>query len=41
MSWGGLEREGKREKVPSRLRAVSVEWGADLELTKPGDHDLS
>ena len=32
-SWGGAEREGERERVSSRPRAVSTEPDAGLELT--------
>ena len=30
---GGAEREGERERIPSKLRAISVEPDAGLELT--------
>ena len=35
MSRGGTEREGEKERIPSRLRAVSTEPDVELELTKP------
>ena len=43
MSWGGdRERRGVTDsKAGSRLRAVSTEPDAGLELTKLQDHDLS
>ena len=34
MSWGGAEREGERERFPSRLLTVSIEPDVGLELTK-------
>ena len=35
---GGAEREGKRERIPSRLRAVSADPKARLE---PTNHDIT
>ena len=40
-SRGGAKRGRRRERIPSRLSAVSPEPGAGLELTNPRDHDLS
>ena len=34
MSRGGAEREGKRERIPSKLWAVSTEPDAGLQLTR-------
>ena len=33
MSGGGAERQGERERVPSRLHAVSTKPDAGLKLT--------
>ena len=42
MSGGGAEREGDTEfKAGSKLRAVSSEPDAGLELTNLQNHDLS
>ena len=42
MSGRGTEREGDTDsEAGSRLRAVSTEPDAGLELNKPRDHDLS
>ena len=35
------QRERGRERISSKLHAVSTEPDAGLELTKPWDHDLS
>ena len=32
MSWGGAEREGRRERSPSRLRSVRAESDLGLDL---------
>ena len=37
----GRDRERERERIPSRLRAVSIECDAGPQLRKPGDHDLN
>ena len=34
-------RERRRERIPSRLHAVSTEPNAGLDLTNLRDHDLS
>ena len=39
--WGGAEKEGQRERFPSRLCAASAEPDVGLEPMKPQDHDLS
>ena len=36
---GQEQREG--ERIPSKLLAASAEHDAEIELTKPQDHDLS
>ena len=41
VSGGRAERERGRVRIPSRLHTVSTERDAGLELTKPGDCDLS
>ena len=40
-SRGGAEREGERERIPSRLLTVNTEPDAVLKLTNLQDHDLS
>ena len=38
MSGGGTEREGERERIPSRLHTVSMEPDAGLGLT---NHEIT
>ena len=33
-SWGGAEREGERERIPSILRTANAEPDSELELMK-------
>ena len=35
IEWGGTEREGERERIPSRLRTVSVELNSGLDPVNP------
>ena len=34
MIWGGAERDGERERIPSRLHTVSAEADTGLKRTK-------
>ena len=38
---GEEQREGERERIPSRLHTANAEPDSGLKLRKPPDHDLS